>query len=248
MQRVSDPKEREDAYEILSVANGEGPLVLSCEHASVRLPSGYAWAPDDDWLVGTHWSYDIGAAELTADLCEVLGAPAVLSRFSRLLCDPNRGLDSPTLFRLSAEGRPVALNHRIDGAERIDRIERFYQPFHARLDEAVADRHGATVLSVHTFTPIYEGEARMVEVGVLFDREEALAARIAQSLGQAGLRARLNEPYSGRHGMMYSAQHHADNHGRKAVELEVRQDLAGSPAWRRRFAEILKRTLEDLLR
>ena len=239
--------ELEDAYEVLEVAGGEAPVVLSCEHASVRLPEGWAWPREDAWLVGTHWSYDIGAAELTWDCAKALGALAVLSRFSRLLCDPNRDLDSATLFRAHAEGRDVTLNGAIDDAERGRRLAACYTPYHARFDAAVAARPGATLLSVHTFTPIYDGQARDLEVGVLFDLDEGLAQAIAASLSAAGVKAVLNEPYSGQAGMMFAAQRHAERHERRAVELEVRQDLAGSPAWRGRFAGVLRWTLEQVL-
>lgn len=239
--------EKAQAYQVLDVRGGAAPLVLSCEHASVRLPEGWAWPEQDEWLVGTHWSYDIGAAELTFDCASALGAPAVLARFSRLLCDPNRDLDSPTLFRAHAEGRDVELNLEMTIDERARRLRACYDPYHDRLDGAVVARPAATVLSVHTFTPIYDGQARDLEVGVLYDHDEGLAAAVAASLAEAGVRVALNEPYSGLHGMMYAAQHHAERHDRRAVELEVRQDLAGSPAWRARFARILKRGLEQLL-
>ena len=60
--------------------------------------------------MGTQWSVDLGADELTVELAQALGSPAVLARFSRLLVDANRPADSSTLFRDEAEGRPVRLN------------------------------------------------------------------------------------------------------------------------------------------
>ena len=96
-----------DAVEILA---GAGPVVLTCEHASVRMPSPWAWPDADRWLVGTHWSYDLGVADLVRDLAAKTGWPAVLSRFTRLLADPNRPEDHVDLFRTHAEGRPIHLN------------------------------------------------------------------------------------------------------------------------------------------
>src|SRR3712207_9253829 len=44
-----------------------------------------------------HIAYDIGAAAVTRSLAQRLGAPAILTQFSRLIIDPNRGRDDPTL-------------------------------------------------------------------------------------------------------------------------------------------------------
>lgn len=237
--------EQTDAFEVFSYAD-TAPVVVSCEHGSARLPPDYAWPEEDAWLVGTHWSYDIGAADLARELAEVLYANAVISRFSRLLVDPNRELSSATLFRAAAEGRLVHLNASVDAPERERRIARYYQPYHDRLDAEVASNPGAMVLSMHSFTPLYEGQSRTLEVGVLFDVDEDLGVHFARRLGEQGYEVRLNEPYSGRNGLMYCPQHHATRHGRKAVEFEVRQDLAGSPPWRERFLAHLARAAREV--
>src|SRR5690606_18998130 len=87
-----------DAVEWIAASGSQPAVVLTCEHASERLPSPYAWPTGDARLVGTHWAFDLGIAPFARALAAELGAPAVLSRFSRLLVDPNRPLDAPTLF------------------------------------------------------------------------------------------------------------------------------------------------------
>jgi predicted N-formylglutamate amidohydrolase len=238
---------RTAAWEAYDVEDGTAPVVLSCEHASAELPDGYAWAEADAWLVGTHWCSDIGAADLARELALALGCPAVLAGFSRLLCDPNRPLGSPTLFLGIAEGRSVHLNRQLDDWERVRRVDWFYRPYHDRLGEAVAARPGATVMAVHTFTPVYGGQRRDLEVGVLFDRDARLAAEVTRALAERGVDVRLNEPYSGRNGLMFSAQYHADRNGRAAFELEVRQDLAEDPAWRGWFVPLVREALAEVL-
>lgn len=222
------------------------PVFLSCEHASERLPDGYRWPKSDERLVGTHWAYDPGAADITRELAASLRAPAVLSRFSRLLIDPNRPVDSDTLFRAEAEGAPVALNLDLTEAERRRRIERFYQPYHDELDRRLG-AHGASVLfSIHTFTPVYEGEVRQMEVGVLFDTQDDLAEAMGDAIQAAGFITAMNEPYSGKAGLIHAAEHHAQAHGRRALELEVRQDLSILPEFRSRLIEPLARFFREL--
>lgn len=224
-----------DAVEVLA-GRRDAHVFFTCEHASQRMPLGFRWPDADRRLIDTHWAYDLGAREITRSLAEGLDASAVLSRYSRLLIDPNRPLGSPTLFRTHAEGAPVELNTALlDDDERRRRIDRLWKPYHEAIDRELGRSAASVVVAIHTFTPIYEGMRRTMEVGVLFDREEALAEKLANGLAKTGLKVALNEPYSGKNGLMYAAELHARAHGRRAVELEVRQDLAIDPDFRADF-------------
>jgi predicted N-formylglutamate amidohydrolase len=216
-------------------------VLVTCEHATQRMPVGWEWPDRDRRLIDTHWAFDLGAAEVARDFAAAMGAVAVLSRYSRLLVDPNRPEDSPTLFREHAEGEPVELNTtHLDATERRARIERLLRPYHDAVDRELAASRATMLVAIHTFTPVYEGEPRSLEVGVLYERDEALAEEVAEVLVKRGLKAELNEPYSGKDGLMYAAERHARTHGRRAVEFEVRQDLATDPLFRREFDQILR--------
>jgi len=234
---------RRQVSEAFEAIEGElsSPVFLTCEHASQRLPEGYKWHPADRRLVGTHWAYDLGAAEITEELATVIGAPAVLSRFSRLLIDPNRSESSETLFLAEAEGIPVELNRDLLEEERNRRIERFHRPYHEAIDTRLGRSRAEIVFSIHSFTPVWAGKPRPMEVGVLFDEEEELAERLERILRDAGFATAMNEPYSGKAGLIYSAGRHARAHGRRALELEVRQDLSVRPDFRARLVEALAR-------
>lgn len=229
----------EDAVEVIHLTRAGSGLLLSCEHASRHLPAPWRWRVEDHWLRHTHWAYDIGAAALTRELATATGAAAVLARFCRLLVDPNRPLASDSLLRRQAEGRNVLLNEEISPAEHAQRVA-YWQHYHEALSVQARANRGGVLLALHSFTPHYEGHMREVEVGVLFDKEEKLAQRLAErlqrdlsdaALGRA-VSVRLNEPYSGQRGLIYSAQHHADAASMRAVELEVRQDLIVEPRFR----------------
>jgi predicted N-formylglutamate amidohydrolase len=214
-------------------------VVFTCEHASARLPDPWIWPEEDHWLVDTHWASDIGAGAFTREVAELMNAPAVLSRFSRLLIDPNRPLDSDTLFRKNADGRTVHLNESLLEAERQRRIDRFYHPYHAAVTAMVERSQGDTVFSIHTFTDDYEGDIRVLEIGVLFDEDEEPAHRLVRHLEGAGFHVLPNEPWSGRAGLAYSAVRHARDFGRTALEIEARQDLIVDKAFAARLAEAL---------
>jgi predicted N-formylglutamate amidohydrolase len=233
-----------DYVEIIERRAPDAAAFLTCEHASEELPAPFRWPDEDSWLKGTHWAYDLGAAELTRELAAELGAGAVLSRFSRLLIDPNRSEDARDTFRETAEGRTVFLNRDIGDGERLQRFA-MARAYHAAIDGALTADAAPVVLSIHTFTPLYEGTRRAVEVGVLFDRDEELAERTRAALSRTGFLALLNEPYSGKAGLIYSAERHARRHCRRALELELRQDLACDRAARARVISVLRTVLTE---
>lgn len=217
----------------------DGRLVITCEHASAELPEPWVWPEEDLWLVGTHWASDIGAASFTRRMARRMNAPAVLSRFSRLLIDPNRPLDSDTLFRQNADGRTVHLNESLLESDRQLRIGGFYHPYHAAVRAMVERSRCDTVFSVHTFTDNYEGQPRVLEVGVLFDHDEEPAYQLVRHLQASGFHVAPNQPWSGKAGLAYSPVLHARELGRQALEIEVRQDLIVDESFAMRLAEAL---------
>jgi predicted N-formylglutamate amidohydrolase len=217
----------------------EGRLVFTCEHASQELPEPWTWPKADRWLIDTHWASDIGAAAFTRRVARLMNAPAILSRFSRLLIDPNRPLDSDTLFRTTADGRTIHLNESLLEAERQRRIDDFYVPYHRAVGAMVSRSRGDTVFAIHSFTDNYEGDRRTLEVGVLFDDDEEPAYRLMHHLEDSGFHALPNQPWSGKAGLAYSAVRHAREFGRCALEIEVRQDLIVEEAFAVRLAQAL---------
>ena len=236
----------EEASEILR-PHELGPLVLSCDHASPRLPAPWRWSAADQWILGTHWSFDLGAAKITRALAQRLRCPAVLARFTRLLIDPNRESEDDTLLRREAESRPIALNQNVTNDEREHRLDTYYRPYHERLHDIVAEHPGVPLLSIHTFTPVYEGNRREMHGGVLFNRYEALAREYCEELAKYQLNFAENEPYSGYDGLIHGIERHGTQHDRVYLELEIRQDLAQDPYRSRDIVEAIANVTESLM-
>lgn len=230
---------RDDASEILGGA-AAGGVIFTCEHASNRVPQPWRLRPADRALLSTHWGYDIGARALTAELVRVSKGTGVLSRFSRLLIDPNRAPDDPTAILRDCDDGAPTFNRAPDTSVR---VARFHAPFHATLDATIRRRRPRFLCSVHSFTPVFRGRARPMEAGVLFDRHDDLAESLLRSLRVEGIRAEPNEPYSGKAGLIYSANRHGDRHGLPYLEIEVRQDLLSSERRARRVARRIWRAL-----
>lgn len=230
----------EEAFEIVGGIR-TAPILVSCEHATQRMPDGWSWPKPDRRFIDTHWAYDLGAHDIAEDLAESLDAACISSRFTRLLIDPNRPEGHETLFRDTADGEPIALNTELlDDAEKEQRLERLYRPYHRALDAGIAKSEAPILVSIHSFTRHYEGDWRDLEIGILYDLDERLAERVANALDKQGLHVGLNEPYSGKGGLMYSIDQHARAYGRQSIEFEVRQDLATYRGFRRDFGPLLR--------
>jgi len=234
--------------EVLGDPAAGGPFVFTCEHATNLLPE---WEPEagERATLAAHWGWDIGAADLTRELARLTGSCAVLSRFSRLVCDPNRDPQEPSFVVPAIDGVPLSWNRAVDAAERRRRTDRYFDPYHEAIDRALRTRVAAggevRLCSIHSFTPVYLGQSRPMEVGVLFDSWDEHAWRLQGALAAEGFAARQNAPYSGLDGLIYAASRHGRAHGLVYLELEVRQDLIDEPAKVGTVASRIARALDS---
>ncbi|WP_157018342.1 N-formylglutamate amidohydrolase [Mesorhizobium xinjiangense] len=234
-------------FEIIDRPRDRG-LVILADHARRNLPDDYG----DLGLPATeferHIAYDIGVETVTRRLAELLDAPALMANFSRLLIDPNRGEDDPTLIRQLYDGTIIPGNYPMAPQERQTRLERFYQPYHdaaASMIASVAEASNCApfVVSVHSFTPTMQGKARPWHVGILWDSDDRAVKPMLAGLGSDPmLVVGDNEPYDGalRGDTMFR---HAIVNGFAHVLIEIRQDLIateeGAHQWAARLAPIL---------
>ncbi|MGP2494021.1 N-formylglutamate amidohydrolase [Mesorhizobium sp. PUT5] len=223
-------------------------LVLVADHARRTLPQDYGDLGLQAAEFGRHIAYDIGVEAVTRELAALTGAPAVLAGFSRLLIDPNRGEDDPTLIRQLYDGTVVPGNYPLAEEERERRLERFYRPYHdavAAMIASVAEASGRApfVFSVHSFTPVMQGRARPWHVGILWDMDDRAPRALIEALAaDKDLIVGDNEPYDGALAGDTMSRHATAN-GLAHALVEIRQDLiaddAGALAWARRLAPIV---------
>lgn len=235
-------------YEIVGDPGAAGPFVFTCEHATRRLPDWDA-APADLPLLEDHWGWDIGAGDLTRALVRRTGSCAVLSRFSRLVCDPNRDPAEPSFIVEAIDGVRLSFNRDLDEAERQRRRRFYFDPYHDAIDRVICQRRAVgapfRLCSIHSFTPLYLGRTRPMEVGVLFDAHDEHAWRLQGALIEQGFEAVENAPYSGFDRLIYAAQRHGRVHQLVYLELEVRQDLIDTEARAERCADRIAAALES---
>jgi len=219
------------------------PILILCEHAAKDVPPelGDLGAPPE--LLDSHWGWDRWAYDTLERFAAPLGATTLGARVSRLVIDVNRGEGDATLILPAADGVAIPGNQDLSPEARAARIERFYRPYHAAADAELGRlvaAHGDRVVffTFHSFTGAWDGQDREFDVGVLFDAYEDLAAGVKRALATRGLRVRLNEPYSGYRGEIYSAAVHGETHDVPYFEIEVNQAILEDPAGRDRLAAV----------
>jgi predicted N-formylglutamate amidohydrolase len=243
------------AFEIIPGALGAGALIV-CDHAANAIPPGYDMLGLSREALERHIAYDIGAADVTRALAAELGAPAVLSTFSRLLIDPNRGLDDPTLVMRFSDGAIVPGNARADAREIARRSAQFWARYRGAIESTVeamlATGEPPAIISIHSFTGVMREVQRPWKIGILWDRDgrlpkpliEALAAEPDLSAEEVG----DNEPYAGAlPGDTIDAI--ATPRGLANALIELRQDLIAEKkdalAWAARLARLIRPILAD---
>jgi predicted N-formylglutamate amidohydrolase len=236
-----------ESYRILPGRADRG-LVILCDHASNALPAEYGTlglAPEE---LERHIAYDIGASAVVEHLSRALDAPAVLTKFSRLLIDPNRGDDDPTLIMRLSDGAVIPGNRTLTEAEREKRARLYYAPYHRAVDavieRCIAAGPAPTLLSIHSFTESWKGVPRPWHVGILWDTDARLARPLLEHFEAEGdLVVGDNEPYTGK---LYGdcLWQHGTQRGLANAIVELRQDLIrtaeGQLAWARRLERIMQ--------
>lgn len=240
-----------DSYSVIAGAADAG-LVIVCDHARNAFPPGYGTLGLPAAQLRRHIAYDIGAEAITRQLSAHLGVPALLTHYSRLLIDPNRGTDDPTLVMRLSDGAIVPGNRDLTPAERQRRIELYYRPYHRAisdvLDACVATGIAPAILSIHSFTESWKTVLRPWHVGILWDRDPRLATPLLEALyGEGDLIVGDNQPYHG--GLEGDTMwQHGTSRGLAHALVEVRQDLirdeAGQAAWSKRLARVMRQLLD----
>ncbi len=228
-----------------------GRWLVTCDHAANTIPDEISGGdlgldPAD---MERHIAYDIGAAGVTRALAKRLDSPAILSNFSRLVIDPNRGEDDPTLLMKLYDGTIIPANRHADAVEREYRLNLCYRPYHDALAKLAA-RPATVLLSIHSFTAKLRGKPmRPWQIGVLYAGDTRIARPLITHLrDEPDLTVGDNEPYSG-HLPGDSVDRHALQQNRPNVLIEIRNDLiadtTGQQKWAARLAPVLESVLSQ---
>lgn len=229
-------------------AEGRGPFIVLCDHASNRIPREFGGLGLTDERKQSHIAWDPGALAVSRRLASRLDAPLIWPDASRLVIDCNRAHDAPDLIPETGEGQTVPGNTGIGPDERDRRIARYHVPYHRKIDELIDRRlkrgQVNALVAVHSFTPVLFGVPRPWPVGIIHDKDCSLADHVVTALkSDPDLTVGVNEPYSPADGVYHTLSVHGDGRGIDSVMIEIRNDEIASDekclAWADRLSNIL---------
>ncbi|MDT3250257.1 N-formylglutamate amidohydrolase [Serratia sp. root2] len=232
----------------VEIPKGAAPFLLLCDHAGQAIPQrlGDLGLPPGE--IDRHIGWDIGALAVSRHLSRHLDATLIHQRYSRLVIDCNRAPGIASSIPHLSELTPVPGNIGIDAEHALAREREIFLPYHHSIDDTLGERQlrgkPTAIIAMHSFTPVFKGNSRPWQVGLLFNRQPEFAHLLAELLREEGdLQVGVNEPYAMTDATDYTLPVHAERRRLPYVGIEIRQDLIadepGQRAWAKRFARLL---------
>ena len=228
-------------------------VLVSCEHASNRLPEGMKASAE---MMALHIAWDPGALKIARRLAETFNAPLHAGEYSRLVVDLNRTVGNSVLVRRVSDGHRIPFNHGLRRADVERRIQDYYLPYRTAVSEAVKgiiqDCGRCVHLCIHTYTPQLGDNVRGNDIGLLYDPHRQPEAALVRELREAliertGLVVWLNRPYQGTaDGILPRIREVHDAKVYVGIELEVNQRFTEVPAELDDIADAFSRCVQDL--
>ncbi|MBB5534077.1 N-formylglutamate amidohydrolase [Rhizobium giardinii] len=233
-------------------SQASSPFLLVCEHASPRLPEKMGTLGLSPAALSSHIAWDPGALAVSELLVKSLDATLIYQRFSRLVYDCNRPPEAQAAMPPVSEVFEIPGNAAISAAERRARTEALYLPFRDELADFIAARKVSgrppVLVTMHTFTPVYHGRQREVEVGILHDTDKRLADCMLAAAGKTKrYDTRRNEPYGPADGVTHTLIEHGLKNGLLNVMIEIRNDLVSDEIGQKVMADYLTGLLGESL-
>ncbi len=254
MAKLAKPLISEEAAAQVENTDGKSDVILICEHAGRQLPQFIASLDIDNQSMSAHIAWDIGAAGLARFMSAMLDAPLISQRYSRLVYDCNRSFDEVDAIVEVSDEVIIPKNRDLSKAQRQSRYDVVYQPFYEAIDTIIESRakqgRRSVIVTVHSFTPIYKGQQRSIELGVIHDTDSRLAdAVLFQAQQDQDYHVARNQPYSPEDGVTHTLITHGVKNNLLNLMFEVRNDLISDASsqqrWARRLSGLLSAALAN---
>jgi predicted N-formylglutamate amidohydrolase len=187
-------------------------LILTCEHASNKLPAAFRNAVPAG-VLETHRAYDIGALAVFRKLVKFAKPEFHCEgKFSRLFVDLNRTITNKSAFsdyykQFEARDRSAAEKAKAQATkywtEYRTAIEKFIASSLSMPKRAAKSAPTIVHLGIHSFTPVLNGKTRNADIGILYDPSRPAECALAQVIKDEikrlypQMRVRFNYPYKG---------------------------------------------------
>jgi predicted N-formylglutamate amidohydrolase len=230
---------------------GRSPFLLTCDHYGRAIPRILADLGLPESELARHIAWDIGIAGLADALSKHLDAHLVAQRYSRLVIDCNRPPCAPGSIPRISEATEIPGNQGIARGAAEARRRQIFEPYHRRIREVIdrrlCDGVPTVLVSLHSFTPVYAGEARPWHIGTLYNRDTRLPPLLLKLLRrETDLVVGDNEPYAVSDDTDYTIPVHGEARGLMNTGIEIRQDLIADQAGQRQWADRLARIFGEI--
>ena len=225
-------------------------VILICEHAGQYIPPEFNNLGLTAGVIESHVAWDLGALAVAKQMALLLSAPLIAQKISRLVYDCNRPPHSPTAMPPKSEIYDIIGNENLSEKDKQSRAENYYVPFNDAVswvvDEQIAQGNRPIIVTIHSFTPIYNGQPRAVEIGILHDEDTRFADEMLRQMSSDKFyKIQRNQPYGPKDGVTHTLKLHAQSKGLLNVMLEVRNDLIVDQKGQTKVAKYLSAVIED---
>lgn len=224
--------------------NGKSPILLICEHASCFIQPHLDNLGLNEDAAQSHIAWDPGALGVALALSKRLDATLIAGTISRLVYDCNRPPASTSAIPVRSEVHDIPGNKDLKDPERQWRIENVYERFRNSVLSVIKSRPQTILVTIHSFTPIFHGKTREVEIGILDGFDRRLAIPLIKELKQGQFITFANEPYGPNDGVAHSLQIYGIDLGHLNVMIEIRNDLIANTASEIAMADYLAGPIE----
>jgi predicted N-formylglutamate amidohydrolase len=245
----------EPAPVAVSNPDGKSPFLFVADHAGNAIPQALDTLGVAEAERARHIAWDIGIGGVGRLLSDALDAPFIRQNYSRLVIDCNRPPGTPTSIAEISEHTAIPGNMGLSAANKEARAREIFWPYHECIETELDRRRRAgrpvVLISLHSFTPVFKGEARPWHAAVLYNRDPRLANRLKTLLNaEQEFTIGDNAPYAVTDATDYTIPVHAERRGLDHVLIEIRQDLIadekGQRAWGERLARLLPQAYHEL--
>ena len=231
---------------IVTGADAASAFVVVCEHAGLAIPEGLGDLGMSAGELHSHVAWDPGAAEVAQLLAQELDGTLVKQRYSRLVYDCNRPPSSSEAMRDVSEDTQIPANRNLSQEEKRWRTQHIYSAFHDVVGDYLNRRAAPILVTVHSFTPVYHGVRRSVDVGILHDEDARLADAVLLSAQfDEGISVQRNEPYGPQDGVTHTLKLHSQDRQILNVMIEIKNDLIADESSQRHYAHQLAETIKQ---
>ena len=236
-------------------AGGQSPFLLVADHAGNRVPRALGRLGVAETEYERHIAWDIGIAGLGRLLSDALDANLIQQNYSRLVIDCNRPPGTAESIPEVSERTAIPGNVGLSEERKAARARAIFSPYHERIDAELDRRRQAgrpaVLIALHSFTPVFKGEARPWHAALLYNRDARFSRQLMALLtSEKGLIVGDNMPYFVSDATDYTIPVHGERRGLLHAIIEVRQDLiadeGGQREWALRLARLLPAAYKEL--